>query len=86
MCRSIKTLREPYAPDVTSADIQAAALQYVRKVSGYREPSRANAEVFRDAVDAITAATQDLLAGLTVGSHGGRDTRGRPAAVRAAGG
>jgi hypothetical protein len=86
MCRSIKTLREPYAADVTPADIRAAALQYIRKVSGYREPSQANAEAFQDAVDAVAAATQDLLAGLTVGSHGGRDTPRRPAPARAAGG
>ncbi|MGH3665317.1 MAG: DUF2277 domain-containing protein [Egibacteraceae bacterium] len=70
MCRSIKTLREPYERSVTDADIRAAALQYVRKVSGFREPSRANAEAFEHAVDAVAVGTQDLLAGLVV--------RGRP--------
>jgi hypothetical protein len=61
MCRSIKTLRPPYSDDVTEADMRAAALQYVRKISGMRAPARANAEVFDHAVDVIAAATQDLL-------------------------
>ncbi|MCO5178108.1 MAG: DUF2277 domain-containing protein [Thermomicrobiales bacterium] len=60
MCRSIKQLRradEPATPD----EIEAAALQFVRKVSGYRVPSRANADVFDSAVAEIAAATQRLL-------------------------
>ena len=61
MCRSIKTLREPYASDVTDDDMRAAALQYVRKVSGFRSPSTRNAEAFERAVDAVTAATRILL-------------------------
>jgi hypothetical protein len=61
MCRSIKTLREPYAEHVTEADMRAAALQYVRKVSGFRTPAGHNAEAFEAAVTAITAATRDLL-------------------------
>ncbi|GAA3111342.1 hypothetical protein GCM10017600_67000 [Streptosporangium carneum] len=61
MCRSIKTLREPYASDVTDEDVRAAALQYVRKVSGFRSPSTRNAEAFERAVDVIAAATQTLL-------------------------
>lgn len=61
MCRSIKTLREPYASDVTDEDVRAAALQYVRKVSGFRVPSTRNAEAFERAVDAVAAATQALL-------------------------
>ena len=44
MCRSIKTLREPYTEQVTEADMRAAALQYVRKVSGFRAPAGHNAE------------------------------------------
>ncbi|MEV8631915.1 DUF2277 domain-containing protein [Streptosporangium sp. NPDC051023] len=64
MCRSIKTLREPYASDVTDEDVRAAALQYVRKVSGFRLPSARNAEAFERAVDAIAAATQTLLGDL----------------------
>jgi len=61
MCRSIKTLREPYVADPTEDDVRAAALQYVRKISGFRAPSKANAQAFDRAVDAVAAATQDLL-------------------------
>jgi hypothetical protein len=60
MCRSIKQLRRP-ACDVSDAEIQAAALQFVRKVSGYRRPSRANAEAFDAAVAEVAAATRRLL-------------------------
>ncbi|SFI63499.1 hypothetical protein SAMN05216275_104126 [Streptosporangium canum] len=66
MCRSIKTLREPYASDVTTEDVRAAALQYVRKLSGFRAPSARNAEAFDRAVDAVAAATQTLLEDLQV--------------------
>ncbi|MET8336882.1 DUF2277 domain-containing protein [Streptosporangium canum] len=66
MCRSIKTLREPYASDVTTEDVRAAALQYVRKLSGFRAPSARNAEAFDRAVDAVAAATQALLEDLQV--------------------
>jgi hypothetical protein len=66
MCRSIKTLREPYAESVTDDDVRAAALQYVRKVSGFRAPAAHNAEAFDDAVDAIAASTRDLLDRLDV--------------------
>jgi hypothetical protein len=61
MCRSIKTLREPYVQDVTAEEVRAAALQYVRKVSGFRAPAPHNADAFNRAVDSITAATQILL-------------------------
>jgi hypothetical protein len=61
MCRSIKTLREPFAEQVTEEDVRAAALQYVRKVSGFRSPARRNADAFDHAVDSIAAATQTLL-------------------------
>lgn len=64
MCRSIKTLREPYVEDVTDGDVHAAALQYVRKISGFRAPSRANAEAFERAVESIAAATATLLSEL----------------------
>jgi len=60
MCRSIKQLRQPDRPP-TPEEIQAAALQYVRKVSGYRTPSRANAEAFTQAVQDIAEATARLL-------------------------
>jgi hypothetical protein len=66
MCRSIKTLREPYTEDVTESDMQAAALQYVRKISGFRAPAAHNADAFDRAVQAVTAATADLLAHLEV--------------------
>jgi hypothetical protein len=66
MCRSIKTLREPYTEHVTDAEVRAAALQYVRKVSGFRTPAGHNAEAFEQAVATIAAATQDLLDHLEV--------------------
>jgi hypothetical protein len=66
MCRSIKTLREPYTTGVTDADIRAAALQYVRKVSGFRAPAAHNAESFEQAVDAVATATRALLDQLVV--------------------
>ncbi|HYI44635.1 MAG TPA: DUF2277 domain-containing protein [Actinomycetota bacterium] len=65
MCRSIKTLRDAEEP-VTGEDIEAAALQFVRKISGYRKPSRANQEVFDSAVAEIAGATQRLLDNLVV--------------------
>lgn len=67
MCRSIKTLRTSEQP-VTAEDIHAAALQYVRKVSGYRQPSKANREAFDSAVNQIADSTRRLLNGLT--EHG----------------
>jgi hypothetical protein len=70
MCRSIKTLRPPYTEDVTEDDVRAAALQYVRKISGFRAPAPHNAEAFDRAVEAITKASEDLLASLQV--RGGR--------------
>ncbi|WAL65032.1 DUF2277 domain-containing protein [Amycolatopsis cynarae] len=70
MCRSIKTLRPPFAEQVTSEDVRAAALQYVRKISGFRQPAAHNAEAFERAVDAVEQATAELLATLRVrGGH-----------------
>ena len=66
MCRSIQTLRPPYVEQVTAADEHAAALQYVRKISGFRSPSRANQAAFDDAVAAVEAATRELLQRLEV--------------------
>jgi len=66
VCRSIKTLREPYVPVVTEEDIRAAALQYVRKISGFRTPAAHNAAAFDAAVDAVAAATATLLDQLVV--------------------
>ena len=61
MCRSIKTLRPPFTDDVTADDVQAAALQYVRKVVGMRAPAPHNQEVFDAAVAAVAEATAVLL-------------------------
>ena len=64
MCRSIKTLRN-VEPPATRDDISAAALQFVRKVSGYRKPSRANEEVFNRALLEISGSVERLLAELS---------------------
>ena len=63
MCRSIKTLRNAEIP-ATEEEIRAAALQYVRKISGYRKPSKVNEEVFEKAVDEVAKVTQKLINGL----------------------
>ena len=68
MCRNIKSLRSEVP--ATEEDFRLAALQYVRKVSGYRQPSRANQEVFERAVKEISQATGRLIQGLVV-----RETR-----------
>jgi hypothetical protein len=60
MCRSIKTLRTGATP-ATDDEISAAALQFVRKVSGYRKPSAANEDAFDEAVHAVAAASKQLL-------------------------
>jgi len=65
MCRSIKQLRRPEQPP-TDEEFRAAALQFVRKVSGYRAPSRANQEAFDKAVAEIALATRVLLDNLVV--------------------
>jgi hypothetical protein len=78
MCRSIKTLRDldqPAGPD----DVHAAALQYVRKVSGYRSPSPANEAAFHAAVDEIAAASARLLDAVTA-THPARHRRESTAA------
>ncbi|MEW2546821.1 DUF2277 domain-containing protein [Streptomyces sp. NPDC047002] len=78
MCRSIKTLRPPALPEeATEDEITAAALQYVRKVSGFRAPAAHNREVFDRAVAEIAESTARLLAGL--------DVRGGPARREPAG-
>jgi hypothetical protein len=65
MCRSIKTLR---GEDPSDEEIRAAALQFVRKISGYRQPSKANQEVFDRAVEEITRSSERLLDDLVVRS------------------
>jgi hypothetical protein len=64
MCRNIRPLHN-FEPPASDEEIRDAALQYVRKISGYNKPSAANAEAFDRAVDAVTAASAELLAGLT---------------------
>jgi hypothetical protein len=64
MCRNIRTLHN-FEPPATQEEIHASALQYVRKISGYNKPSRANAEAFERAVAEVTAASTRLLAELT---------------------
>jgi hypothetical protein len=66
MCRSIKTLRPPFTESVTPDDVRAAALQYVRKISGFRTPAAHNAEAFDRAVETIAQASEELLAALQV--------------------
>lgn len=66
MCRSIKQLRRLEGPP-TDEELRAAALQFVRKVSGYRAPSRANQLAFDEAVEAVTASTRVLLERLNSG-------------------
>ena len=68
MCRSIKTLRRREEP-APHEEVVAASLQFVRKVSGYRHPSKANEEVFNAAVDEIALASQRLLSSLRVGAR-----------------
>ena len=61
MCRSIKVLRRPGALPATSEELNAAALQFVRKISGYRQPSQANQEAFQAAVTEVAEASRRLL-------------------------
>lgn len=63
MCRNIRTLHN-FEPAATPDEVHAAALQYVRKISGATKPSKANEEVFARAVEAVTTASQELLASL----------------------
>ena len=63
MCRNIQTLYN-FEPPATQDEVRAAALQYVRKISGFTKPSKANAEAFEHAVAAVAAASAELLAAL----------------------
>jgi hypothetical protein len=64
MCRNIRTLYN-FEPPATDEEIRAAALQYVRKISGFTKPSQANEEAFARAIDAVTEASATLLAELS---------------------
>jgi hypothetical protein len=81
MCRNIRVLYN-FDPPATEEEIQAAALQYVRKVSGSTHPSRANEEPFEGAVEAVAAATRRLLGELTT-SAAPRDREREAARARA---
>ena len=72
MCRSIKVLRRP-APFATDDEISAAALQFVRKVSGFHKPSKLNQAVFDEAVREIAGATHRLLDSLAHGAGAHRE-------------
>jgi hypothetical protein len=63
MCRSIKILRN-IEPEASDEEVRAAALQFVRKISGYRHPSQTNTEVFEKAVDDISVISRQLLGSL----------------------
>ena len=67
MCRNIKQLRNAEVP-ATEEEIREAALQFVRKVSGYRKPSKVNEEAFERAVDEVAKATENLLERLAIKS------------------
>ena len=64
MCRSIKTLFN-FDPPATTDEVRAASLQFVRKLSGFNKPSRANEEAFELAVERVSAAAQEILNSLT---------------------
>jgi hypothetical protein len=84
MCRNIRTLYN-FEPPATEEEIQAAALQYVRKISGFNKPSRANEEAFARAVEAVTLASSQLLAELhTHAPPRDRETERAKAQARAA--
>ena len=83
MCRNIKTLHN-FEPPATEDEVRAAALQYVRKVSGSTKPSKANEAVFERAVDEIAHVTQHLLAELvTAASPRDREVEAERARARA---
>jgi hypothetical protein len=84
MCRNIRTLYN-YEPPANEEEVRAAALQYVRKVSGYNKPSRANAEAFEEAVDAVAELTATLLDGLVTSAPSkDREVEAAKAKARAA--
>jgi hypothetical protein len=84
MCRNIRTLHN-FEPPASDDEIRAAAVQYVRKVSGSTKPSQANAEAFDRAVDEVTAATERLLDSLvTAAPPKDRETEAAKARARSA--
>ena len=84
MCRNIRTLHN-FEPPATEDEIRGAALQYVRKISGFTKPSKANEAAFEHAVEAVTAASTALLAQLTTSAPPkDRETEAAKARARAA--
>ena len=84
MCRSIKTLHN-FAPPATEEEIRASSLQFVRKLSGFTRPSKANEPAFNRAVDQVTRAAQELLGSLiTNAPPRDRDIEASKARARAA--
>jgi len=75
MCRSIKLLRKPDEP-ATPEELNSAALQFVRKVTGFHKPSKANQKAFERAVREISDSSGRLLKSIATSSHGGRDRSG----------
>jgi hypothetical protein len=83
MCRNIKTLYN-FEPPATGDEIRAAALQYVRKISGFRVPSAANKEAFDHAVEEVAHASAHLLGSLvTTAAHRDREVEAARARARA---
>ena len=84
MCRNIHTLYN-FEPEATDEEVRGAALQYVRKISGFTKPSQANAEAFERAVDEVAAASKRLLDSLvTTAAPKDREVEAERARVRAA--
>ena len=84
MCRNIRTLHN-FEPPATSEEVSAAALQYVRKISGSTKPSQANAAAFERAVESVAAISRELLAELvTVAPPKNREIEAQRARARAA--
>jgi hypothetical protein len=84
MCRNIKTLHN-FAPPATDEEIRASSIQFVRKLSGFTKPSKANEEVFDRAVEKVTAAARELLESLTTNAPPrDRDVEAAKARARAA--
>ena len=84
MCRNIRTLHN-YDPPATDEEIRASAIQYVRKISGFSKPSKANEAAFAAAIEAVTAASTELLAELTTTApHKDREVEAAKARARSA--
>ena len=84
MCRAIKTLHN-FTPPATEEEIRASSIQFVRKLSGFTRPSRANEPAFSRAVDQVTQAARELLAALvTTAPPRDRDTEASKARARSA--